>query len=139
MASFTMPLNPEGDDSAYPLLPEYEGKVEQPKMIDYGTSLHVQADLVEVVHGNMFQGKDLAMLIIVDFRFTSTDTSRRFRFAEIIYKFRDSDSNRSSESAPDCSRWRIFYESNGNEARIDTRSECYSRVRFWASKRFSRA
>lgn len=91
MASFTIPLNPEGDDSAYRLRPEYEGQVEQPNMIDYGTSLHVQADLVEVVHGNMFQGKDLATLIIVDFRFTSTDASRRFRYAEIIYKFRDSD------------------------------------------------
>lgn len=91
MVSFTIPLNPEGDDSAYRLRPEYEGQVEQPNMIDYGTSLHVQADLVEVVHGNMFQGKDLATLIIVDFRFTSTDASRRFRFAEIIYKFRDSD------------------------------------------------
>jgi hypothetical protein len=62
-------------------------------MVDYGTSLHVQADLVQVVHGNMFQGEDLATLITVDFRFTSTDASRRFRYAEIIYKFRDSDAN----------------------------------------------
>jgi hypothetical protein len=91
MASFTIPLNPEGDDSSYRLRPEYDGQVEQPNMIDYGTSLHVQADLVEVVHGTMFEGKDLATLIVVDFRFTSTDPSRRFRYAEIIYKFRDSD------------------------------------------------
>jgi hypothetical protein len=91
MSSFTIPLNPEGDDSSYRLRPEYEGQVERPNMVDYGTSLHVQADLIEVVHGNMFEGKDLATLIIVDFRFTSTDPSRRFRYAEVIYKFRDSD------------------------------------------------
>jgi hypothetical protein len=57
-------------------------------MIDYGTSLHVQ---LEVVIRNMLQGKDLGRSIIANHRFTSTNTSRRFRYTEIIYKFPYSD------------------------------------------------
>jgi hypothetical protein len=37
-------------------------------MIDFGTSVYVQ---LEVVFGNMLQGKDLARSIIADYRSTS--------------------------------------------------------------------
>ena len=79
----------QGTSGEFRLQPEYEGQIEQPTLISYGTSLHVQADLVEVVHGYMRNKEDPATLIIIEFQFTSTDASRTFRHVEIIYQFQD--------------------------------------------------
>ena len=99
MASFAIPLMPnagdnddvQGTSGEFRLQPEYEGQVEQPNLISYGTSLHVQADLVEVVHGYLRNKEDPATLIIIEFQFTSTHASRKFRHVEIIYQFQDFD------------------------------------------------
>ena len=99
MESFKIPLMPnagdnddgQGTSGEFRLLPEYEGQIEQPNLISYGTSLHVQADLVEVVHGYLRNKEDPATLIIIEFQFTSTHASRKFRHAEIIYQFQDFD------------------------------------------------
>ena len=92
MTSLTVPLVPQGDaGSAYRLLNEYEGQIERPNVLDYGTNLNVQVDLVEVIYGTLAPEGDLATLIIADFQFSSLDPPRRFHSARITFHFRDSD------------------------------------------------
>jgi hypothetical protein len=71
-------------------------------MIDYGTSLYVQ---FEVVFRNMLQDKDLAKINYRQLSLHELNTSRRFCRAEIIYRFRysdlsDGDPPRAPEIAP---------------------------------------
>jgi hypothetical protein len=92
-STFTIPLVPEGDSNAeYRLRNEYAGQIERPNILDYGTNLNVQGDLMAVVHGTMTPGGDPATLIIADFQFTSLALPRRFRQALITFLFKDTNS-----------------------------------------------
>ncbi|KAL2850247.1 hypothetical protein BJY01DRAFT_245558 [Aspergillus pseudoustus] len=92
--SFTVQLVPEGDqNSEFRLRNEYEGQVERPEILDYGTNLNVQGSLVEVIHGTLTADGELATLIIMDFRFTTLSPPRRFRKATISVRFEDGESS----------------------------------------------
>jgi hypothetical protein len=95
--SFTVRLVPEGDkNSEFRLRNEYEGQVERPEILDYGTNLNVQGNLVEVIHGAMAPEDDFATLIVMDFRFTTLSPPRRFRKATITVRFEDAESKDAS-------------------------------------------
>lgn len=87
MEPFIIPLVPEGDDAEFRLRDEYAGQPQRPNIVDYGTSLNVQGNLVEVVHGTMTPGGDPASLIAAEFRFSLLDPPRRFRHATMTFRF----------------------------------------------------
>ncbi|KAF8542812.1 hypothetical protein BDD12DRAFT_802574 [Trichophaea hybrida] len=60
-------------------------------MVDRGSKLRVQADLIDVFHGTLTTGGTAGTLIIAEFRFLnmSSDKSRRFRHGEIMMTFAD--------------------------------------------------
>ncbi|RJE26224.1 hypothetical protein PHISCL_01472 [Aspergillus sclerotialis] len=57
---FTIPLVPEGDNAEFRLKDEYEGQSQRQNILNYGSSLNVQGNLAEVVHGTMSPGGDPA-------------------------------------------------------------------------------
>ncbi|KAL2862238.1 uncharacterized protein BJX67DRAFT_310810 [Aspergillus lucknowensis] len=88
---FTIPLIPEGNEGEFRLQNAHDGQVERANLVDYGTSLNVQGNLVEVVHGTLTPGGAPASLILTEFRFTTLDPPRRFRQATITFRFEDAD------------------------------------------------
>lgn len=88
---FTIPLYPEGNDGEFRLRNVHDGQVERANIVDYGTNLNVQGNLVEVVHGTLTPGGAPASLILTEFRFTTLDSPRRFRQATITFRFEDAD------------------------------------------------
>lgn len=99
MEPFTIPLVPEGDNAEFRLRDAYTGQPQRPNIVDYGTSLNVQGNLVEVVHGTMTPGGDPASLIVTEFRFSTLDPPRRFRHATITFRFDYPDSRDASPPA----------------------------------------
>ncbi|KAH0558882.1 hypothetical protein GP486_004488 [Trichoglossum hirsutum] len=88
--SFTIDLYPTGDKgSAFHVKNAPGGEIERRHLIDRGSDLTVQGDLVRVLHGKLSPGGAPATLVIADFRFTSTDSSRRFCRAIITVRFAD--------------------------------------------------
>jgi hypothetical protein len=101
----TLGLQPGGEDvenNNFRTCNAYLGQVEREDVYDEGKKLNMQMSLVDVIHGTVRESTaDIdpttsspvlrsvpATLIIADFRFTSHDTSRRFKHAEIELRFR---------------------------------------------------
>lgn len=87
---FLIELNPEGDGGAYRIRNE-SGQINRTNIIDRGSSLVIQADLVEATHGRTVDKENPngvpATLIITDFWLLPGKKSRRFTWAKITYRF----------------------------------------------------
>ncbi|KAI5786977.1 hypothetical protein DFH27DRAFT_574589 [Peziza echinospora] len=85
---FTIGLFDEGDEGAAFRLRNGVGELQRPYILDRNTSyLNLQGDLVNVVHGTLTPGGKRATLIISEFRFLSSDRTRKFRHAVIKFIF----------------------------------------------------
>ncbi|KAJ9655613.1 hypothetical protein H2201_008763 [Coniosporium apollinis] len=89
--SFEFPiyLLPTGDDgSAYRLQDKPGGEMQRTHIVQDGSELTAQADLFSVIHGKVSPQGGTATLIVIDFRFTGSESHRkRFRKATIDIKF----------------------------------------------------
>lgn len=100
----TLDLEPGGEDVENNNLHTqnaYLGQIEREDVYDKGKQLNMQMTFVDIIHGTMRDdtanvdpaspsaalSSVPATLIIADFRFTSHDTSRRFKHAEIELRF----------------------------------------------------
>jgi hypothetical protein len=91
---FDIVLCPTGDaGSGFRVKNMPGGELQRRHIVDRASSLrsslHVQADLVDVVHGTMESGGPPATLLIVDLRFQSPGRDRRFRKASVELRFAD--------------------------------------------------
>jgi len=85
--SFTIGLSDDGDDGSAFHLKNAPGEMQRQRILDRGSDLIVQGDLVTVIHGKYTAEGPPATLIIAEFRFLSADNSRDFRQATITFKF----------------------------------------------------
>jgi len=90
--SITIELFPSGDAGAeFRVKDSPGGEVHRRHMVDRGSQLRVQADLIDIFHGTLTPGGGAGTLIIAEFRFSNmgSDKSRQFRHGEIMMKFAD--------------------------------------------------
>lgn len=93
-SGFIIPLLPVGDEgSSFRVRNAPGGEIQRPHLVDRGSDFTVQGDLVSVLHGHFTPEGDQATLIIAEFRFLSSKSSRRFRRAMITWQFANSDPN----------------------------------------------
>ena len=85
-------LDPQGHGGEY-RYKNAPGEVQRPHLIDRGGSLQVLADLSEVVHGRLTPDGEPATIIVTDFEFVPSKTSRRFKTASITLRFESADSS----------------------------------------------
>ncbi|KAI9779171.1 MAG: hypothetical protein M1839_007706 [Geoglossum umbratile] len=90
MQDFVVDLCPTGDEGAtYHIKNAPGGEIQRPHLVDRGSSLVVQGDLVQVLHGTLSPDGAPATLLVVDFNFVSMELSRRFKSAKITLRFAD--------------------------------------------------
>lgn len=70
------------------------GEIQRQYIVDRGSSATatVQAELIDVIHRKLSPNGDLATLITIEFRFISTNISRRVQSASVQLQFADSES-----------------------------------------------
>ncbi|KAI9856188.1 MAG: hypothetical protein M1813_009205 [Trichoglossum hirsutum] len=94
LQNFTIALNPTGDTgSSFHVKNAPGGEIQRRHLVDRGSTLTVQGDLVQVLHGSLSPTGAPATLVVADFKFTSAETSRRFIQAVIIVRFADEQQN----------------------------------------------
>jgi hypothetical protein len=104
-SSFEIILASEGEGGNF-RVKDYEDQRPNPVDRMTGKFLSIKAELMQVVHGTMTTPDgDPASLIIIDFQFLNTKSSRRFESVEVIMRFSGAKSERSdpddSELSPD--------------------------------------
>lgn len=100
-SGFTVDLYPTGDDGAFRLENTLD-EMQRRHVMQDGSELTVYADLYNVTHGRRSPQGDAATLIVMDFRFTGSDSNkRRFREATIMVKFELADQGMDDESGPE--------------------------------------
>ncbi|KAH0545483.1 hypothetical protein FGG08_000484 [Glutinoglossum americanum] len=88
--SFIVDLRPTGDEgSTYHIRNAPGGEIQRSHLVDRGSSLVMQGDLVQVLHGVLSPGGAPATLVVVDFNFVSLELSRRFKSATVTLRFTD--------------------------------------------------
>jgi len=93
---FLIGLTPAGDEgSAYRTKNANGNERQRSNMLDRGSELVVQGDLVRVVHGRYGPGSvSAATLLVVEFHFLSYKSDRRFRQAVITLQLSSSDNSK---------------------------------------------
>ncbi|KAI9698835.1 MAG: hypothetical protein M1820_007342 [Bogoriella megaspora] len=89
-SSFQIFLDAEGDGGEY-RYSNRPGEVQRPHIIDRGDCLVVQAELSEVVHGTLTPNGERATILVTDFIFLPSKSSRRFKTASISMRFESLD------------------------------------------------
>jgi hypothetical protein len=59
-------------------------------LVDRGSQLHCKVSIVNITHGGLAEGDDLATLLVFEFEFLAT-SGRRFKAASVTLQFKDSE------------------------------------------------
>lgn len=92
MAEFIVDLFPQGDEGSAFRQRNAPGEKSRNNIIDGGSTLMLKGTLIEVLHGTMTpknESTQPATLLVLEFRFVSTESGRRFRGANITLRFGD--------------------------------------------------
>lgn len=88
--SFTVDLFPTGDEgAAFHVKNAPGGEIQRTHLMDSGSNLLMQGELLQVIHGKLAPNDAPATLTVLSFNFHSMALLRRFRAATITLQFAD--------------------------------------------------